>query len=43
MKFFLLLIHGGELEDIAINILLKYQSDINKALKELATADGVTP
>ena len=26
-----------------INILLKYQSDINKALKELATADGVTP
>jgi len=26
-----------------INILLKYQSDINKALKDLATADGVTP
>lgn len=26
-----------------INILLKYQSDINKAIKELATADGVTP
>ena len=26
-----------------INILLKYQSDINKALKELATADGVSP
>ncbi len=26
-----------------INTLLKYQSDINKALKELATADGVTP
>ena len=26
-----------------INILLKYQSDITKALKELATADGVTP
>ena len=26
-----------------INILLKDQSDINKALKELATADGVTP
>jgi MoxR-like ATPase len=26
-----------------INILLKYQSDINKALKELASADGVTP
>lgn len=26
-----------------INILLKYQSDINKTLKELATADGVTP
>lgn len=26
-----------------VNILLKYQSDINKALKELATADGVTP
>ena len=26
-----------------INILLKYQSDINKALKELATADGVAP
>ena len=26
-----------------INILLKYQSDINKALKELAPADGVTP
>ena len=26
-----------------INILLKYQSDINKVLKELATADGVTP
>jgi MoxR-like ATPase len=26
-----------------INILLKYQSDINKSLKELATADGVTP
>ena len=26
-----------------INILLKYQSDINKALKELATADCVSP
>ena len=26
-----------------INILLKYQSDITKALKELATADGVAP
>ena len=26
-----------------INILLKYQSDINKALRELATADGVSP
>lgn len=25
-----------------INILLKYQSDINKAVKELSTADGVT-
>ena len=25
-----------------INILLKYQSDINKAIKELATADGVS-
>ncbi|MEZ5165769.1 MAG: MoxR family ATPase [Acidimicrobiales bacterium] len=26
-----------------INILLKYQSDITKAVKELSTADGVTP
>jgi hypothetical protein len=25
-----------------INILLKYQSDITKAVKELSTADGVT-
>ena len=34
---------GEQTAASTINILLKYQSDINKALKELATADGVTP